>query len=182
MGTRVAIIGSRGYPYVYSGYETFIKELAERLVKVGYQITVYCHRNLFPQQPPIVNGIRCIYLPTIEKKNLSQFIHSLQAICHACFKKFPLILVVNSANGPFGFLTKIFRMRTAINVDGLEWMRPKWKGMGAKYFYWASRMAARLFDVIITDSFAMQKIYKEEFACASVVIALWSKYPELQES
>ena len=149
---KIAIIGSRGYPYVYSGYETFVKELSERLVRQGIGVTVYCHRNLFHDKPKEVNGIRLVYIPTIEKKTLSQFIHSLQSMLHACFCRYDVILVVNSANGPFGLLTRIFRKRTAINVDGLEWLRPKWKGMGARYFHWASRLATRLYDRVITDS------------------------------
>jgi glycosyltransferase involved in cell wall biosynthesis len=168
---KIAIIGSRGYPYVYSGYETFIKELVERLVKRDYEITVYCHRNLFKSFPEQVNGIHLVYISTIEKKSLSQFLHSIQSITHACFRDFDIILVVNSANGPFGIITRLFGKKTAINVDGLEWLRPKWKGLGAKYFYWASRMATKLYDVIITDSDEMQKVYEREFGAKSTVIA-----------
>jgi glycosyltransferase involved in cell wall biosynthesis len=168
---KIAIIGSRGYPYVYSGYETFVKELSERLVRQGIGVTVYCHRNLFCDRPKEVNGIRLVYIPTIEKKNLSQFIHSFQSMLHACFCRYDVILVVNSANGPFGLLTRIFRKRTAINVDGLEWLRPKWKGLGARYFHWASKLATRLYDRVITDSLAMQIIYREEFGSDSTTIA-----------
>ena len=70
---KIAIIGSRGYPYVYSGYETFVKELAERLVKKDFSVTVYCHKNLFKTYPKQVNGIDLVYIQTIEKKTLSQF-------------------------------------------------------------------------------------------------------------
>lgn len=168
---RIFIVGSRGYPCVYSGYETFVKELSERLTKKGYEITVYCHRNLFKTYPKVVNGINLVYMPTIEKKTLSQFIHSFQAIIHACLGKSDIIFVLNSANGPFGVLTKLFHKRSAINVDGLEWLRPKWKGLGQKYFYWASKLATRFYNVIITDSFEMQKIYRREFNCSSTVIA-----------
>ena len=73
---KIAIIGSRGYPYVYSGYETLIKELSERLVRRGCKVTVYCHRNLYKQKPANVNGIKLVYVPTIETKSLSQLIHS----------------------------------------------------------------------------------------------------------
>jgi len=168
---NIAIIGSRGYPYVYSGYETFVKELAERLVQRGINVTVYCHKNLFDSYPDTVNGINLKYIPTIERKTLSQFLHSFQSILHACFQDYDIILVVNSANGPFGFFTRLFRKKTAINVDGLEWLRPKWKGLGAKYFYFASKLATKLYDVIITDSFEMQKIYEKEFNSKSTVIA-----------
>jgi glycosyltransferase involved in cell wall biosynthesis len=168
---KIAIIGSRGYPYVYSGYETFVKELVERLVKRDYDITVYCHRNLFKSFPRQVNGVNLIYISTIEKKSLSQLIHSAQSITHACLKNYDVVLVVNSANGPFGVITRLFGKRTAINVDGLEWLRPKWKGLGSKYFYWASRMATKLYDEIITDSDEMQKVYEREFNAQSTVIA-----------
>jgi glycosyltransferase involved in cell wall biosynthesis len=158
--------------------------LAERLILRDFEITVYCHKNLFKEYPKEVNGIKLVYISTIEKKSLSQFIHSFQSFIHATFKKYDLILAVNSANGPFGVLTKIFRKKTAINVDGLEWKRPKWKGVGAKYFYFASKLATKLFDIIITDSFEMEKIYKKEFGVNSTVIAYGanireSKKPEL---
>lgn len=168
---KISIIGSRGYPYVYSGYETFVKELSERLVKQNISVTVYCHKNLFKQYPPQVNGINLVYIKTIEKKSLSQFVHSFQSILHACFSNYDIILAVNSANGPFGLFTKLFRKKTAINVDGLEWLRPKWKGLGTKYFYFASWLSTKLYDVIINDSFEMQRIYKELFKKDSVVIA-----------
>ena len=181
---KIAIIGSRGYPYVYSGYETFIKELVERLVPRGYQVTVYCHKNLFREFPAQVNGVDLVYLPTIERKSLSQLVHSFQAMLHACRSDAQVILAVNSANGPFGVLARLFRKKSAINVDGLEWLRPKWKGLGGKYFYWASRMATRLYDVTITDSDEMQKVYQREFQAESTVIAYGanlrcSRRPEL---
>jgi glycosyltransferase involved in cell wall biosynthesis len=181
---KIAIIGSRGYPYVYSGYETFVKELSERIVHEGCEVTVYCHKNLFTSYPESVKGIKLVYLWTIEKKSLSQFVHSFQAMLHACFCNYDIVLVVNSANGPFGIFTKVFGIRTAINVDGLEWLRPKWKGLGAKYFYWASKLSTKLYDQVITDSFEMQKIYQREFGADSAVIAYGatireSKNPEL---
>lgn len=181
---RIAIIGSRGYPYIYSGYETLVKELAERLVGRKYQVTVYCHKNLFTDFPEKVNDINLVYIPTIEKKSLSQLIHSAQSIVHACLKSFDIILVVNSANGPFGLITRLFGRKTAINVDGLEWLRPKWKGLGSKYFYWASQQATKYYDVLITDSDEMRKVYEQEFNAKSTVIAYGanireSRQPEL---
>ena len=116
-----------GYPYVYSGYETFVKELVERLVKNNVDVTVYCHKNLFKEHPPVVNNVNLKYISTVESKSLSQLIHSFQSMLHACLHDFDIILVVNSANGPFGLISKIFRKKTAINVDGLEWLRQNGK-------------------------------------------------------
>lgn len=181
---NIAIIGSRGYPYVYSGYETFVKELAERLVKKNISVSVYCHKNLFNEYPRQVNGINLIYFSTFKKKSLSQLVHSFQSILHAVFQDYNIILVLNSANGPLGIITRIFKKKTAINVDGLEWLRPKWKGLGAKYYYLASKLSTKLYDEIINDSDAMAVFYKKEFNAVSTVIAYganirYSRNPEL---
>ncbi|WP_423147444.1 DUF1972 domain-containing protein [Rubrolithibacter danxiaensis] len=168
---KISIIGSRGYPYVYSGYETFVKELSERLVQKGVEVHVYCHKNLFSSYPKEVNGVHLHYIPTIEKKSLSQLIHSFLSMFHATFSSADAILVVNAANGPFGWIPKLRGKKTLINVDGLEWLRPKWKGLGAKYFYFAAKTATRLYDLIITDAEAMRNVYLEEFNRDSLVIA-----------
>ena len=181
---RIAIIGSRGYPYVYSGYETFVSEVAPRLVKQGVDVHVYCHKPLFPTRPKEVNGIKLHYIPTVQSKSLSQWSNTFLATAHALSRKYDVLLYVNSANGIFGLLTKLFRKKTAINVDGLEWKRPKWKGLGAKVFYFSSKMATRWMDRIITDADAMREVYLEEFKTDSVVIAYGanirhSKNPDL---
>ena len=171
---KIAIIGSRGYPYVYSGYETLVKELSERLVKSGNEVTVYCHRKLFNKKPKKVNGVNLVYTPSVNSKVFSQLFNSFFSFIHVCFSKNDVVFVVNSANGPFGLLTKIFRKKTCINVDGLEWLRPKWKGLGSLYFKFASKLATLFFDEIITDSIEMNKIYRNKFGKKSTVIAYGS--------
>ncbi len=171
---KIAIIGSRGYPYVYSGYETLVKELSERLVSKGHDVRVYCHSSLFKEKPKFVNGIELIYTPSIETKFLSQFINSFFSFFHVCFSKVDVIFIVNTANGPFGLLTGCFKKKTCINVDGLEWLRPKWNGLGSIYFKFSSKLSAYFFDKIITDSSEMSYIYKSLFKKKSEVIAYGS--------
>ncbi len=171
---KIAIIGSRGYPYVYSGYETLVKELSERLVIKGHDVRVYCHSSLFKNKPKNVNGVKLIYTPSIETKSLSQLINSFFSFIHVCFSSYNTVLVLNAANGPFGLLTKIFMKKTFINVDGLEWLRPKWKGLGGIYFRLAAKLSTFFFDVIITDSDQMKKIYQDQFKRNSTVIAYGS--------
>lgn len=168
---KIAIIGSRGYPYVYGGFETFVKELTERLVKKDIQVTVYCQKNLFVTYPEIVNGIHLVYIPTVKSKSLNQIIHCFLSLLHATFSSADVLLVVNLAAGPMGWIPKITGKKTMINVDGLEWLRPKWKGLGAKYFYLAAKFAVKLYDQIITDAEAMRQVYLEIFKADSKVIA-----------
>ena len=168
---KISIIGSRGYPYVYSGYETFVKELSLRLVKKKIDVKIYCHSSLFKIKEKKINGINLVYTPSLKSKFLSQFYNSFFSIIHACFSNSDIILVVNVANGPFGLLTKLFKKKTIINVDGVEWKRPKWKGLGSIYFKFAAFLATKFYDKIITDSDEMFDIYLNEFKSKSTVIA-----------
>jgi glycosyltransferase involved in cell wall biosynthesis len=118
------------------------------------------------------------YIPAIEGKSFSQLSHSFLSTIHAVFSGYDLCLYVNTANGPFGYLTKLFGLKSAINVDGLEWLRPKWKGLGSKYFYWASKTATKAFDVLIADSVEMGKIYEEMFNVKPEFIAYGANIKE----
>lgn len=168
---KVAIIGTRGYPYVYGGFETFVKELSERLVRKDVEVHIYCQRNLFKEKPKTVNGIYLHYIPTVKSKSLNQLVHSFLSIIHASFSSANVILVVNLAAGPMGWIPKITGKKTMINVDGLEWLRPKWQGLGAFYFRFAAKLATKLYDLIITDAEAMRTVYLKEFNTDSTVIA-----------
>lgn len=179
---KVAIMGAKGYPYVYGGYDTFIKELGERLVIRGVHVRVYNHRALFEEKPRFVNGIECIYTPAIESKSFTQLTHTFISMMHACFSNVDVILVVNSGNGPFGIIPKVFGKPTAINVDGLEWLRPKWKGLGSKYFFFASKLATKFYDQVINDSEEMRRVYLELFNADSKVIAYGANPRESVES
>jgi len=172
---KIAIIGSRGYPYVYSGYETLVSELATRLVARGHEVLVYCRSSLFPEQPAVVQGVRLIYIPSLESKTLGTLTHGFLATLDVVNREMDAVLYVNSANGPFGAITRFFRKRTAINVDGLEWLRPKWRGLGGKYFHFSSWLSTRLFDAVVTDAEAMAEVYRKEFGAVSTVIAYGAK-------
>ena len=66
---KISIIGSRGYPYVYSGYETLVKAIAERMTARGVEVTVYCHSHLFINKPKQINGIRLVLFPLYKVKH-----------------------------------------------------------------------------------------------------------------
>ena len=181
---KIAIIGSRGYPIVYSGYETFVKELSERLVQQNIDVRIYCQKHLFSARPKNINGVELVYIPTVQTKSLNQLVHSFFSMVHACCSKVDVILVVNAANGPFGIISRLAQKKTLINVDGLEWLRPKWKGLGAAYFKFAAKLATLFYNTIITDAEAMRQVYLQTFKANSTVIAYGAnirhtKNPEL---
>jgi glycosyltransferase involved in cell wall biosynthesis len=169
---RIAIFGGRGIPSTYSGTETFFIELAPRLAERGHDVIVYCRKALFNERPPEYKGVRLIYLPSIETKNLGTFTHTLACMVDVLRRDVDAMLVTNVANALHCVIPRIFRQNCALNVDGIEWKRGKWGRMGKAYFRWNARLSGRILPRgIITDAYAMRKLYLDEFNTPSACIA-----------
>ncbi len=169
---RLAIFGGRGIPSTYSGTETFFIELAPRLVQRGHEVIVYCRKALFKERPPTYRGVRLIYLPSIETKNLGTLTHTLACMIDVLHRNVDAMLVTNVANGFHCVIPRLFRQNCAINVDGIEWKRGKWGRLGKSYFHWNARLCGKILPRgIITDAYAMRTLYLEEFNTPSACIA-----------
>lgn len=178
---RIAILGIRGLPSTYSGYETFIGELAPRLVDRGHEVTIYCRKSLFEDRPPEYAGMKMKYLPSIEHKFFSTLSHSLFSIVHATFSRQDVILVVNAANGMFGFIPRLFRRPAVLNVDGMEWLRPKWNGAARWIFRNSARMGTWFYHAVVTDAEEMHRLYAKEFGIDSEYIAYGANIEESED-
>ncbi len=169
---RLAIFGGRGMPSTYSGTETFFVEVAPRLVERGHNVIVYCRKSLFPERPPLYKGVRLIYLPSIETKNLGTPTHTLACMIDVLRRNVDAMLVTNVANAFHCVIPRIFRQNCAINVDGIEWERGKWSRLGKAYFYWNARLCGKILPKgIVTDAYAMRSLYLERFHTPSACIA-----------
>jgi glycosyltransferase involved in cell wall biosynthesis len=169
---QIAIVGSRGIPHTYSGYEAFIGEVAPRLVGRGHAVTVYCRKSLFEEKPRVYKGVRLIYLPSIETKTMGTLTHTLVSMCDVIFRGTDVLFVVNVANAFHCVLPRLLGKKVAINVDGLDWKRDKWGPLAKKYFYWNAKHVGKICpNGVVTDAQEMQRIYLEEFGTRSVSIA-----------
>ena len=169
---RLAILGGRGIPSTYSGTEAFFIEIAPRLAARGHDVIVYCRRTLFKERPPEYKGVRLLYLPSIETKNLGTFTHTLACMCDVLRRDVDAILVTNVANALHCTIPRLFRKPCALNVDGVEWRRGKWGPVGKLYFYLNARLSGIILPRgIVTDAYAMRRLYLEEFGTPSACIA-----------
>ena len=80
---HVALIGSRGIPARYGGYETLMEELAVRLVARGFRVTDYCRSHSTPRELASYRGAELVVLPTIRTKYLDTPVHTLLSAIHA---------------------------------------------------------------------------------------------------
>jgi glycosyltransferase involved in cell wall biosynthesis len=162
---RIVVLGIRGLPSTYSGLETIMSELAPRWVEAGHKVTVYCRRSLYDVRPAKWRGVDLRYLPSIEHKALSTLSHTALSTLHVVMRREPadVAFVWNAANGPLGWPLRIAKIPAVINVDGMEWLRPKWSGAARRYFRWAAQTATRAFPIVITDAEEMRRLYRAEF-------------------
>ncbi len=158
---RIAILGTRGIPAAYGGFETFAEELSRRLVARGHRVTVYCRRGNSPNRPRRVDGVELVHLPAIRHKYAETLSHTLLSALHAAVRPFDIVYVCNSANSPICVIPWARGQKTVINVDGLEWQRAKWGRVARSYYQWAAHLAARLPIAVVSDADVIARFYRE---------------------
>src|SRR5919108_834934 len=124
---RIAILGTRGIPASYGGFETFAEHLATRLVGRGHEVTVYCRAHYVSPRQLEFQGVRLEVLPTIRHKYFDTVVHAFLSALHAAPRRYDAALICNAANAPFAPLLRLAGAPRAINVDGLQHQRQKRK-------------------------------------------------------
>ena len=160
---KVAILGTRGVPGNYGGFETFAEELSARLVERGHEVTVYCRTGNSPDSPARHRGARLVHLPAVRLKAAETLSHTLLSALHAAFRSYDIVYVCNSANAPLCYIPHWRGQQTILNVDGLEWRREKWGDTAKRYYRWAARLASTMPIAVITDAKVIQRYYRERF-------------------
>lgn len=158
---RIAILGTRGIPGNYGGFETFAEELSTRLAERGHDVVVYCRRGNSPGDPNEYRGVQLVQLPAVHLKVAETLSHTLLSALHALFRHYDIVYVCNSANAPICFIPWLRGQRVVLNVDGLEWKREKWGPVAKAYYRFVARLAARMPIEVVTDADVIQRIYRE---------------------
>ena len=168
---KIAMLGTRGIPANYSGFETCVEELGARLVERGHQVTVYCRSHFITHPGPTHRGMRLLKLPTIENKYLDTIVHSFVSAWHAAFSSFDIVLMFIAGNSLVSWIPRLTGRKVVLNVDGLDWKREKWPPLAKKYIQFAEFLATRLPNQMVTDSRVIQRYYQDKYNCASTYIA-----------
>lgn len=173
----IGVYGARGVPSTYSGYETFLTAFLPELVTRGHSVTMYCRRS-GPDRPRTYRGVRNVYLPSIETKQLSTMTHGMIASIAARAHRHDVVLAVNVANAPFCALARYTGQPIVLNTDGQEWLRGKWGRVARSYFLRSARIASRSANALVADSIGMAEIYAAQFGARSTVIPYpWTALP-----
>jgi len=159
---RIAMLGTRGVPAAYGGFETAVEEIGSRLARRGHDVTVYGDRS----HPDITEhlGMRVVHVPALPLKQLETLSRTGIATLRAIAGTRPdVAFVFNAANAPYVSLLRSRGIPVAVHVDGLEWRRAKWGGGGRSSYRWAEARSVRTADPLIADAIGIARYYEAEF-------------------
>ena len=180
---NVAILGTRGIPASYSGFETAVEQIADRLTARGHRVTVYCRPHVVDRGIREWKGARLVHLPTVRNKYLDTFVHTFLSSLHAAHEdSYDVALFFIAGNSPLCLVTRMAGIPSVINVDGLDSDRRKWNRLAKSYLRAAERLSPRLATRAITDSHAVAAIYERRYGKKIGVVPYGAEVPTEHDS
>ena len=174
----VAIIGTRGYPSYYGGYETAVRRLAPYLVSKGWDVTVYGRRGAIQNDDQEVDSrVIARITPGLETQKLSTLSHGFTAAIDTAVRRPDVALVCNVANGFFLPLLKARGIPTLVNVDGIEWERAKWSPLAKRVFHTGAQFSAKWASELVFDARAIEEYWREKFGARGTFIPYGGDVP-----
>ncbi len=176
---RLAILGTRGIPARYGGFETLAEEVSARLSARGHEVTVYTRPRYAEPNLEKHRGARVRVLPTISTKYLDTVVHGVLSGFDAVFERFDAVLICNAINAASSFLPRLSgKTRVVLNVDGLERNRRKWSILGRAAYRFSERLSTMIPDAVVSDALVIQRYYRERYGFESVFIPYGGDLPQ----
>lgn len=171
MKLRIAILGTRGIPNYYGGFEHISEYVSEGLVKRGHSVTVYNSHN-HPYTKSSWNGveIRHCYDPEYLIGTAGQFVYDLNCLLDARKRNYDVILLMGyTSSSVWG---KLYPQNSAIitNMDGLEWKRSKYSKPVQSFLKYAEKLAVKHSQYYVADSMVIQSYLKDKYKIDSKYI------------
>ena len=182
---KLAIIGSRGIPAKYGGFETFAHGLTENLVEKGYEVTVSCEYKPKNSREESYKGSKLEYFPIKPPKNyfLRKFYENLSDIYFLIklSRKNQLIYFLGIEVGMFLFIPKILNRnsKVIVNIDGVMWERSKFNRFERWLLKLNHDLATVFADKVITDSKEMKKYVESKYWDKTVYLSYGISPPKM---
>lgn len=168
----IAILGSRGIPNRYGGFEQLAEHLSTALLDRGLDVTVYNpHWHPYLQSDYCGVRIRRIWCPERRLGAAAHFIYDALCLLDACFRKYDAILELGYGSAaPFYLLFPSLCRRIVTNMDGIEWKRTKWRPLVQRFAMWAEKIGATKSALVVADNPGIQNHLMGRYRRRSVYI------------
>ncbi len=167
----IAVLGTRGIPANYGGFETFAEELSVRLVRRGHRVCVYGRRHFVNPRLALYRGVEIRVFPCVRTKYLETISHTALSAVRALFDSHDIVLICNSANACLCWLPALAGQKVVLNLDGIERMRRKWGPIGRSFYRLAEFLAIEVPSVAVSDAHTIQAYYEREYGVKTPFIA-----------
>lgn len=150
---KIGIIGTRGIPNTYGGFEEFAQQVGVRLAKKGHAVTVYNSHN-HPYQDKEFDGANIIHKYDPEKRlgTFGQFIYDFNSIVDARWRKYDILLQLGYTSSSVWSWLMPNQSVVITNMDGLEWKRSKYSSRVQSFLRKAEKWAVQGSSLLIADS------------------------------
>lgn len=173
---RIGIIGTRGIPNNYGGFEQLAEYLSLGLVEKGHEVFVYnSHNHKYTQSTwRGVNIIHC-YDPERNIGTAGQFIYDLNCIIDSRRRR--LDAIINLGYTSSSVWMRLFPRRALVitNMDGMEWQRSKYSGKVQRFLKYAEKLAVKHSHKLVADSLAIRDYLKKQYGADAAFIAYGSE-------
>lgn len=169
---KIAILGTRGIPNHYGGFEQFAEFFSVYLANKGHEVYVYNSHN-HPYQEKNFKGVHILHQNDPEHKlgTFGQFIYDFNCIKDSRSRNFDIILQLGYTSNSVWFYLLPKQSIIITNMDGLEWKRSKYSAPVRQFLKFAERLAALSSDYLVSDSIGIQKFIKSKYNKESTYIA-----------
>jgi glycosyltransferase involved in cell wall biosynthesis len=161
---NIGILGTRGIPNHYGGFEQFAEHLSYGLVQRGHDVSVY-NSHLHPYKENYWNGVRIIHRKDMEHKwgTAGQFIYDLNCINDARKRNFDILLHLGYTSDSIWYWRWPRQTINMVNMDGMEWLRTKYSKPVKRFLKWAESLAAKHAQVMVADSPGVQEYISSKY-------------------
>lgn len=175
---KIGILGTRGIPNAYGGFEQFAQYLAQGLVHRGHSVWVY-NSSDHPYQENEWRGIHIIHCTDWEAKigTAGQFIYDLNCLKDARKRDFDVLLQLGYTSNSIWHRIWPKGTLNVVNMDGLEWKRSKYGPLTRKFLQRAEAWAARHGDVLVADSIGIRDYIYEKYGREAIYIPYGAEIP-----
>lgn len=168
---RIGMLGTRGVPASYSGFETCVESVGARLAARGHRVFVYCRPGRTGPGSKSYRGMERIVVPAIPSKGTETLTHTAASVAHAlALGRLDAVVMFGVGNAIFAAALKRVNLPVVLNVDGADWARKKWGALGRRYLLWSESIASRAANVLVADSRAVRRYYEERYQARSEFI------------
>ena len=170
---HIAVLGTRGIPATYGGFETCAEQLSGRWAAAGHEVVVYARKYRYDPRPSVVNGVHVRYTSCLRRFGLETPSATILAVLDLLSggPRCGWVHLYDTSNAFLLPLLRALGFRVVISVDGIEWRRKKLR-LPKKWAYkLGAYLAARFADRVVADNQEVATFYAQRYHCTAAMIA-----------